>query len=82
MVISNFIDEDIFKPNKYSVILEKNYYDNVIAYGIEYSNFEFYPKDLTNKFILYYSCQFNNLYLIKLLIEEENLDLNIELIFI
>ena len=81
-ILNNFIDEDIFKPNKYSVILEKNYYDNVIAYGIEYSNFEFYPKDLTNKFILYYSCQFNNLYLIKLLIEEENLDLNIELIFI
>ena len=60
-ILDNYIDDIFKKYNDDTIILEKYYYNNVIAFGIEYSNFDYYPKDFKNKFIIFYCCQFNKI---------------------
>ena len=71
--ITNYIQNNL---NSKKLKIEKDFDDNVILYCFQNCNYEFFPDDLFSYYVLFYSCSFNYINLLKLLLKENKLDIN------
>ena len=75
--IANYIQNNYINSN------EEKFNENVLSYSLHYHNYEYFTNDMNNKFIFYYACQYDYLELVKLYInrDELNINLNEKIIF-
>ena len=70
--IQNYLlDEKVEKSN-----LENVYEKNMYYYCFRYYNYSFFPNDFNNHYIIYYLCDFGYYSLVKLYLNEKEIDLN------
>ncbi|KAK8845031.1 hypothetical protein M9Y10_021207 [Tritrichomonas musculus] len=74
-----------FNPNKNKednepILNEKYYLKDVFTYAFQFYNYVFMPQSYEDKFLLFAMCQFNYIYLVKILAENNRLDINIKMI--
>ena len=70
-IYDNLIDDETKINN-----LETNFDENILAYSFHYYNYSFFPNEFNNKFIFFYSCQYNYINLVKLFLKSTKVDLN------
>lgn len=70
-VIYNLIEEENLKKD-----IENKYHGNLYRYAIEFDNYLFFPTDFKSKNIFLYLCEFNYHTLVKLCLEEGNIEIN------
>ena len=49
---------------------------NIHSYSFHYHNYLYFPDDLNDKIFFFYSCQFNYIVLVKLLLENKDININ------
>lgn len=67
-IINNLIDQDNYQ-------LGENYNDNIVAYGFKYHNYSFFPNDFNHKFIFFYSCQYDYLKIVRILLQTKQINI-------
>ena len=70
-IIYNLISEEDLQNN-----IENKYYNNLYRYAVEYDNYCFFPENIKNKNLFFYLCLFNYYTLVKIYLEEGNIDIN------
>ena len=53
--------------------------ENIVDYCFRYYNFGLWPEEMSNHFIFFYLCKYNYFNLVKLFVNEMNIDLNSEI---
>lgn len=84
--IANYINDNVALQLTHDIfendtIDEFFYIWNIYSYAFGFNNFSFIDQFLDNKFIILYLCNYNYLYLVKLLLEEKSLNLNVKIIY-
>ncbi|KAK8880996.1 hypothetical protein M9Y10_003705 [Tritrichomonas musculus] len=73
--ISNYIIENLIPEEKMKEDIENNYY-NIYLYCVEFHNYYFFPENLDYKNMFFYLCIYNNCTLVKLYLQNKNIDIN------
>lgn len=67
-----FIEKNYLKDDDNEIHFE----DNIISYCLHYYNYYFLPKEIENKFVFYYYCQFGYYELVNYYLDEKQVNLN------
>ncbi|KAK8898246.1 hypothetical protein M9Y10_000524 [Tritrichomonas musculus] len=74
--ISNYIIDYLFKEEDIQYRIKNDYYSNMYRSAIESHNYYFFPDNMKYKNMISYLCEFDYYSLVKLCLEEENIDIN------
>ena len=73
---SNYIIDNLIKEEDLQNNIENNYYDNLYRYAVESHNYCFFPANMKYKNMFLYLCEFDYYTLVKLYLEEGNININ------
>lgn len=74
--ISNYILEYLIKKENLQNNIDKKYDVNLYRHAFEFDNYSFFPENIKYKNMFFYLCEFDYYSLVKLYLEEENIDIN------
>ncbi|KAK8895263.1 hypothetical protein M9Y10_023705 [Tritrichomonas musculus] len=77
--IAQYIYENLMDYKSKINDLQNNFDHNFLAYCFRYYNFGLWPEEMSNHFIFFYLCKYNYFNLVKLFVNEMNIDLNSEI---
>ena len=77
---SNLINKDI--PSIDDINYTKNYDKNIYSYSFHYYNYSYFPKEMKNKIIFYYGCQYDYFEIVEYFINIKKIDINEKIIYI
>ena len=73
--IASYIIDNLMKEEDLQYKIE-NKYRNLYQYAVEYHNYYFFPANMKYENMFFYFCEFNYYALVKLYLEEGNIDIN------
>ena len=74
--VSNYIIDYLMKEEDLQKNIEKQYYNNLYRYAVESRNYCFFPTNMKYKNMFFYLCEFDYYTLVKLFLEEGNININ------
>ncbi|KAK8847256.1 hypothetical protein M9Y10_019842 [Tritrichomonas musculus] len=74
--VSNYIIDYLMKEEDLQKNIEKQYYNNLYRYAVESRNYCFFPTNMKYKNMFFYLCEFDYYTLVKLYLEEGNININ------
>ena len=63
-----------------NIDFENNYIENIVSYCFQYYNFAFFPKELNNIYIFFYSFQYDYIEIVKYLMNIKEININQKII--
>ena len=72
---------DFLLKNFDDIHLDHNCEENIISFAFYYHNFAFFPKEMKNKSMFYYACEYDHYQIVKFFLDENDIDINASVIF-
>ena len=74
--VSKYIIDYLMKEENLQNDIENEYFTNIYRSAVQFHNYCFFPSDMKYKYMFYYLCEFDYYTLVKLYLEEGNIDIN------